>query len=126
MTAHLSVNAVLDRIGELDGQPVEIEGVLGPPAFDGDYELLHYPKAERRDANASFLLMFGHGSIQPNRLTLARWVGKRVRVHGVAYSGDDQAGRESERFDAWFEFRPHVEVYSIQRVTSEQRKENGG
>jgi hypothetical protein len=139
MTQHRSINETLDLIAKLDGQAVEVEGILGV-SFDGmrqGYELLHYPKAERRDDRcedgqihlASLWLEFGDGSIRPNGAVLARWAGKRVRVHGVVNA--DKSACAHPAFDGgtgvdpWGILRAHIEVYSIQRVTSEQRKESG-
>ena len=43
----LSVNEVIDRLPELDGQPVEVTGLL---TFEFENTSLgHFPKAERRD-----------------------------------------------------------------------------
>lgn len=65
-------------------------------------------------------------AIQPNRLVLAKWIGKRVRVHGVAYCAKHLRNPEAECFmpdpTCW---RAHLEVYSVQRVTTEQRKQRG-
>jgi hypothetical protein len=133
MTQHRTVNQTLDQLEELHGQPVEIEGILG--IKPEGYELLHYPKAERRPDNgnegpiheSSLWLAFGSGSIKPNPSVLSRWEGKRVRIHGVVYSAKSLPvvkGFEGHGgFGPWGFWRAQVEPYSIQRVTSEQRKE---
>ena len=90
MTAHRSVNDVLAQLTALDDQPLEIEGILELHA-EG-FELLHYPKAEREigpqdgehQYQAGVWVAFGSGSLQPNRDALYRWVGKRVRLHGIS------------------------------------------
>jgi hypothetical protein len=129
-----SVNETLTQLDELHGMPVEVEGVLdtwSEGTING-YELLHYPKVERRTGadkdpthQSSLWLHFGIGSIQPNRSVLARWVGKRVRVHGIVYCAKS-LNREFEALSDPLSIWPvHLEVYSVQRVTSDQRKEDG-
>lgn len=132
MTQHISVNDTLDSINELRGSPVEVEGVLDS-SFDGcagrpEYWLLHYPKAERRSAATSpqstqpsrLWLSFGDGSLRPNPSALTRWEGKRVRVHGIVWPAKTTGEGIFEGNSA---YHAHVEVYSVQRVASEQRKE---
>ena len=132
MTSNRSVNEALDQIESLHGLPVQVEGVLeasNDGAHEG-YELLHYPKTERRteDSRASvgLWLQFGLGSIQPNRPVLSKWLGKRVRVQGIAYGAE--CTREPHRAGALSDplfWRAYLEVYSVQRVTSEERKQRG-
>jgi hypothetical protein len=139
MTQHRSVNETLDGIATLHSQPVEVEGILDA-SFEGSregYELLHYPKVERREEGVegglachwSLWLEFGHGSIQPNRLVLDRWKGKRVRVHGVVHASKTLQASwtavDPLSIDPWGIWRAHLEVHSIQRVTSGQRRESG-
>ena len=132
---HSSVNQLLDDTPSSDGRPVQVEGVLG--AQPEGYELLHYPKAERRANDevdgpiyrSSVWLSFGNGSIQPNVTALSRWLGKRVRVHGVLMTTANPS--PSREFHHHGGFGPYgfwlaaLEVYSIQRLTSEERRENG-
>jgi hypothetical protein len=128
MTHPLSINNALDKLVELDGMPVELEGVLAVEA-EG-YQLLHYPKAERRpdytDGHRSYpptvLLAFGTGSLQPNREALSRWLGKRVRVHGILRS--TRLPRSYEKMDVFGLVTPaSIEPYSIQRLTAEERRD---
>jgi hypothetical protein len=132
MTQHESVNDCLDRLADMLGAPVEVEGVLNTTFAGhlGRHEswLLHYPKAERRPnaaSNASaqhsrLLLEFGDGSIRPNLEALTRWEDKRVRVHGIVRPPKIPMALS----DASSAYCIHLEVYSIQRVTSEQRRED--
>jgi hypothetical protein len=46
MTHPLAINHALDRLAELDGMPIELEGILA--VEPEGYQLLHYPQAERR------------------------------------------------------------------------------
>jgi hypothetical protein len=131
MTQHISVNDTLDRINELAGRPVEVEGVLDS-SFDSclgrsEYWLLHYPKAERRTAATApqstkpsrLWLAFGDGSLRPNPVALTRWDGKRVRVLGIARPARTTS---EDLFSGNSAYYAHVEVFSIQRLASEQRK----
>jgi hypothetical protein len=131
MTNPLAVNDALDRIGELDGMPVELEGILAEEP-EG-YHLLHYPKLERkpdyfdlsgRSYPPSVVVAFGNGSLQPNDKALSRWVGKRVRVHGVLYSTPLPRGDERTIFMGLVT-PARIEPYSVQRLTSEERREHG-
>lgn len=127
-----SVNDTLDRIDELRGHAVEVEGVLDvvfvPHLGLHEYGLLHYPAAERGRASGPargerLFLEFGTGSIRPNEVALARWEGKRVRVHGVAWP--PEVSIVAGLSDAAGAYSPRLDVYSIQRVTSGQRRERG-
>jgi hypothetical protein len=133
MTAHRSVNEVLAQLATLDGQPLEIEGILElqPEGFS----LLHYPKAERKvgpqegehQYEASVWVGFGGGSLQPNREALNRWVGKRVRIHGIlsVYLSLQPFGTFGRGgFGPWGFWPAQIEPYSVQRITSEERREN--
>ena len=127
------VNEVLDRLTELDGKPVLLEGVL--QVHEEGYEVQHYPKAERRPQHAEdchsyqagIWLAFGNGSIQPNGVALKRWQGKRVRVSGVirslaslpSFGGSLGKGG----FGPWGFWPAEIEAYSVQRVTAEERRE---
>lgn len=132
MTQHTSVNDVLDHVAEMLGAPAEVEGVLNA-SFAGhlgthEYWLLHYPKTERRsegghgqsEKQSRLLLEFGDGSIRPNSAALARWEGKRVRVHGILRPAKTPAALS----DVSSAYYSHLEVHSLQRVTSEQRRED--
>lgn len=132
MTHHKSVNDCLDHLADMVGTPLEVEGVL-TSTLAGDLRghehwLLHYPKAERRSDAAGtpsaqqsrLLLEFGDGSIRPNPDALARWEDKRVRVHGIVRPAKTPMAL-SDPSSAYY---IHLEVYSVQRVTSEQRRED--
>ena len=128
---HRSVNQIFNEFCSTNGSPVEVEGILN--LQPEGYELLHYPKAERRDSEkiegSSVWLVFGNGAIQPNHSALSRWLGKRVRAHGILKTCSNLV--ESREFHQHGGYGPYglwlaqLEVYSIQRVTSEVRKENG-
>jgi hypothetical protein len=130
MSTFRSVNQAISQLDELRGQPVELEGVLEAAGLMPiGYELLHYPAAERatgtnKDARhrSSIWLHFGTGSVQPNRTALARWCGKRVRVHGIVYSAPEFTAL-SDPLGSW---PAHIEVYSVQRVTKDQRRQVAG
>lgn len=133
MTSPRSVNEVLDQLETEHAAPVWIEGILealNDGTNDG-YELLHYPKAERRTDGSSrgpigLWLHFGAGSIQPNRLVLSKWLGKRVRVRGIVRcAGGTRESHTPGALSDPLYWRPHLEVYSVQRVTSEERKQGG-
>lgn len=130
MTASRSVNEVLDNLVALGGQPVELEGIL--EVHPEGYELRHYPKSERRGEveaggasyQPAFWVAFGAGSLRPNRQALARWVGKRVRIHGVveAPSAPEASGLLGG-FGPYGCWLAAIEPYSIQRVTAEDRRD---
>lgn len=128
MGIFLTVNDVLDRMIDLDGIPVEIQGVLSQESEC--YHLVHHPKVDRRSDyieidgfsyRASIVLSFGNGSLQPNHQALNRWIGKRVCIHGVLnlrlFSVDDLL------FD-WLGFLAPVSIspYSIQRLSADGRR----
>jgi hypothetical protein len=130
-----SVNQLLDELNSVEDAPIEVEGVLN--AQPEGYELLHYPKSERRGNDeveepiyrSNVWLAFGNGSLQPNHSALARWLGKRVRVHGIVQTASSPL--PSREFHHHGGFGPYgfwlaqLEVYSIQRVTAEARRESG-
>ena len=126
MTSYCSVNDALERLDELLRFPLEVEGILeAANPLESGYELLHYPAAERAGGaskdpahRSSIWLHFGAGSIQPNHGVLAKWIGKRVRVHGVV-NGPPAFTALSDPLGAW---PAHIEVYSVQRTTSQQRR----
>lgn len=128
---HRSVNQAFDEFASTNGSPLEIEGILNLQS-EG-YELLHYPKAERRDSGRverlSVWLVFGNGAIQANNSALSHWIGKRVRAQGIFKTSANLL--PSHEFHHHGGFGPYglwlaqLEVYSIQRVTSEVRKESG-
>lgn len=133
MTHHRSVNDLLAGLNEFDGKPVELEGVLAEHA-EG-YELLHYPKVNRRgklvDGEDSYepavWLAPDNGSLQLNTNALQRWVGKRVRVYGVVQSIASlkpvgSLGRGG--FGPWGFWPSSIEPYSVQRVTADERREH--
>lgn len=134
MTSCRSVNDTLAKLDELSGSAVQVEGILTTSSIgsmDG-YELSHYPSAERQishngdPSNQSGLwLEFGTGSIQPDHSVLTKWVGKRVRVHGVAQRAKYlQVPGEPHAMSDHSCWQAHLEVYSVQRVTSEQRRQH--
>lgn len=129
-----TVNDVLDQAIELNGQPVEVEGIL--TVQPEGYHLLHFPKSERRDDRtddgpiyrSSLWLATGSGSLQQNHSVLGRWCGKRVRVHGIVHSSLSQPSQTFHGHGGYgpFGFWPaQVMPYSVQRVTSGQRRESG-
>ena len=132
MTAPCSINDLLSGLSEFNGKPVELEGVLA--AHSEGYELLHYPKANRRgklaDGEESYepavWLSPGNGSLRLNTTSLQRWVGKRVRVHGVVQSITSLASVGSlgrGGFGPWGFWPASIEPYSIQRVAADERRE---
>jgi hypothetical protein len=130
MANPLNVNEVLDRITSLDGAPVELEGVLA--AEPEGYHLLHYPHSERkpdfvdlshRSYPPSVILAFGTGSLQPNQEALSKWLGKRVRVHGILRSTPLPKGDE-QTIHMGLVTPARIEPYSVQRVTAEERREH--
>ena len=133
MTAHRSVNEVLADLGTPDEQPLELEGIL--EAHSEGFELLHYPKAERisgpqdgeHQYQAGVWIGFGNGRLQPNQDALTRWVGKRVRIHGIlsSYLSLPSFGSLGHGGFGPCGFWPaQIEPYSVQRVTAEERREN--
>lgn len=114
----LTVNEVIDRFPELDGQPVEVTGLL---TFEFENASIgHFPKAERREITeeieppyyqSSVWLAFGSGSIQPNENVLSKWAGKRVLVTGVLRGPSGPGG--CGHFGGW---GWEIEPYSIERV----------
>lgn len=57
MTNPRSVNQALDELVELDGKPVELEGILD--LEPEGYHLLHYPKAVRLTATSNMNRAYG-------------------------------------------------------------------
>lgn len=114
----LSVNELIDRFPELDGQPVEVTGLL---TFEFENTSIgHFPKAEHREIaeevdppyyQSSVWLTFGSGSIQPNEVVLSKWTGKRVLVTGVLRGPSGPYG--CGHFGAW---GCEIEAYSVVRV----------
>ena len=133
MTNPISVNQLLAQLSELDQHPLEVEGIL--EVHSEGYSLLHYPKSERKNDypngdepyEAGVWLATGGGSIQFNNAAVARWQGKRVRVHGIAYAHFSQpyipAFHAKNGFGPWGAWPVQIEVYSIQRTTAEERRE---
>ena len=133
MTLPLTINQALERLNALDGQPVELEGILDA-SHGGGYELLHYPKVERAtsyDRNDSryrsaLWLAFGDGSLRPNHEALSRWCGKRVRVHGVIRTVNphpELAGFFGSGFGPWGNWPAEVESFILQRVSADARRD---
>jgi len=114
MTAPMSVNDMADALEALVGQPIEVEGLL--QAVWGGFELRHYPTSRRRARPVDCWLSFGHGSLQPNQLALSRWVGKRVRVHGIVLDPHMPFGHGPAQQSV------AIQPYSIQRLTAEERR----
>jgi hypothetical protein len=132
MISYRTVGDILERLEELHGMPVQVEGVLttSRSGVGGGYELLQYPGTERPKLSDpqqfKLWLEFGTGSIKPNNTVLTRWIDKRVRVHGIACRPKCllNPAVECSMSDpsCW---QAHLEVYSVQRVTSEQRRQRG-
>ena len=134
MTRSRAVNEALEQLADLEGEPVEIEGIL--EADSEGYELVHYPRSERRTAylegddeyRPAFWLAFGNGSLRPNHAALKRWLGKRVRVHGLVRSLAALpvvSGLGKGGFGPWGFWPAEIEPYSVQRLTAEERRDNG-
>lgn len=132
MTAHRSVNDVLAQLEDLADHPLEIEGIL--ELHPEGFELLHYPKSERKigpqdgehQYQAGVWVGFGDGSLRPNRDALRRWVGKRVRIHGIlkCYLSLATVGAFGRGgFGPWGSWPAQIEPYSVQRVTADERRE---
>jgi hypothetical protein len=127
MTNPLAINYALDWLAELNGHPFELEGIS---MLDGGrYQLLHYPKSERRtehtDGRLSYepclTLEFGNGSVQPNNVALSRWKGRRVRVHGILTAR--LLPQKYAEMDILGILCPGaIEPYSIQRITADERR----
>jgi hypothetical protein len=118
MSNVLSVNELIDRASELDGQPVDVAGIL-TLEFE-DCSLGHFPKVERREITetidtphypSSVWITFGTGSIQPDEDVLARWTRKRVRVVGIVHVPEDGAG--CGHFGRW---ACEVGAYAVERI----------
>jgi hypothetical protein len=118
MSNVLTVNALINRAHELDGQPVDVVGLL---TFEFENcSLNHFPTAARReitDADDAFYerssvwIAFGTGSIQPNQDVLTRWTGKRVRVVGIVRTPKGPCG--CGHFGGW---ACEIEAFSIERI----------
>jgi hypothetical protein len=134
MKSHHTVNEVLEQLVALEGKPVQLEGIL--ELHEEGYALKHYPKAERlseyveegNSYQSGVWVEFGNGSIQPNDTVLGGWQGKRVRVHGVIHSlaslpSIGAVGKGG--FGPWGVWPATIEPSSVQRVTAEERRENG-
>ena len=128
------MNEVLDQLAALEGQQTQLEGVL--EIHEEGYALKHCPNAERRSEHAEeghsyqsgIWVEFGNGSIRPNDAVLGRWQGKRVRVYGVIHgvsSLPSMGGAGKGGFGPWGFWPATVEPTSIQRVTAEERREDG-
>jgi hypothetical protein len=133
MTNPRAINDVLEQLASLEGNPVEIEGVLS--AEPEGYQLLHYPKAQRMTPFAvgddtyepAVWIAPGNGSIRLNTSALDRWVGKRVRVHGVlkSYHSLEPVGTFGRGGFGPSGFWPaQIEPYSVQRVSAEERRDH--
>ena len=133
MTNPRTINQVMEQLAEIDGQAVELEGIL---ALEPEgYHLLHFPKAERKPGPAEsdniyqsgVWLAFGSGSLQPNHSALSRWLGKRVRVYGVARTiaslpAFGSLGRGG--FGSHGLWPAQIEPYYNQRLSAEERREH--
>jgi len=114
----LNVNELMDRRGELDGQPVEVFGLL---TFEFENcSIQHFPKSEQRELSdapaesynpSSIWLNFGIGSIRPNEQVLSGWNGKRVRVAGMVRCAREPFG--CGHLSGW---DCAIEPFSIERV----------
>jgi len=118
MSNVLTVNEMVDRADALDGQLVEVVGLL---TFEFENSSLnHFPEAERRDVSgaddgfyerSSVWIEFGTGSIQPNEKVLTRWTQKRVRVVGIVRTAKGPCG--CGHFGGW---GCEIEAFSIERI----------
>jgi hypothetical protein len=117
----ISVNEALDRLDELEGQPVEIYGLL---SFErDDHGRWHFPKAERHAVQkgvhtfdgSRIWVAFNNGSIQPNIPVISRWHGRRVAIFGV-HNGppkDTPWSRGRSYMSLWL---AEIVPYSIERM----------
>jgi hypothetical protein len=117
----ISVNEAIDRLDELEGQPVEIYGLL---SFERDnHSLSHFPRAECRTVQkgihtfdaSSIWIEFNVGSIQPNGPVLTRWQGRRVAIFGVLHDPlkDTPWSRGRSYMSQWL---AEIVPYSIERM----------
>jgi hypothetical protein len=117
----ISVNEAIDRMDELEGQPVEIYGLL---SFDrDDHGLWHFPKAECRTVQkgvhtfdaSRIWIDFNVGSIRPNIPVLTRWQGRRVAIFGVLHDPlkDTPWSRGMSYRSLWL---AEIVPYSIERM----------
>lgn len=134
MKSYHTVNELLGQLTVFESQPVQLEGIL--ELHEEGYALKHYPKTERHsehvhDGNSyqsAVWIEFGNGSIQPNDTVLDGWQGKRVRVHGVIHSVTSLPSIGSlgkGGFGPWGFWPASIEPSSVQRVTAEERREDG-
>ncbi len=96
MANPLSVHEALDRLHELDGHPVAVQGVLH---FEFEHVAIwHDPESERRDvdpygsASSSIWLTAGSGSIRLNERGLEQLHGRKVTVLGTLHGPDPGFG----------------------------------
>lgn len=134
MTSPLTINQAFERLAELDGRPLELEGILVAHDYGG-YELLHYPSSEwltcyvvgKAEYPPAIWLAFGNGSLKPNQEAFTRWSGKRVRVHGVLRSVHalrEIAGLGKGGFGPSGFWPAVFETYILQRLTAEERRQS--
>ena len=91
MSEPLTVNNALEALPTLDGNDVQITGILH---FEfEDVALYHYPKQERKDGYASSIwLDVGTGSLGFDQVACSRLNGKLVTVQGALRGPDVKFG----------------------------------
>lgn len=91
MSEPLTVNKALEELPTLDGNDVQITGMLH---FEfEDVALYHSPKQERKDGYASSVwLDFGTSSFGFNQVACSRLNGKLVTVQGTVRGPDVKFG----------------------------------
>jgi hypothetical protein len=91
MTEPLSVNQALAALLTLDGNDVQIKGILHLE-FE-DVAIYHHPKRERNDGYASSIwLDVGTGSLGFDRVACSSLHGKLVTVQGTLRGPDAKFG----------------------------------
>lgn len=91
MTEPLSVNQALAALTTLDGNDVQIEGILH---FEfEDVAIYHHPERDRNDGYASSIwLAVGTGSLGFDQVVCSRLNGKLVTVQGTLRAPDAKFG----------------------------------
>ncbi len=91
MENQLSVNEALARLPELEGQHIQVLGILSF-GFE-EVCVSHFPAGERADGyRSSIWLSVGTGSLGFDREACRRLDGKRVMVEGSIYAATPTMG----------------------------------
>jgi hypothetical protein len=91
MEDHLSVNQALERVAELEGQDISVQGIL---SFEfEDVCISHFPVGERKEGcRSSIWLSVGHGALGFDQDLCRRLIGKRVVVEGTLSAASNTMG----------------------------------